>query len=97
MFFRFTYSIFAKCAIKLSLSNIFLLLSWLCRLLSLQEPFERKQKIDQYSNLYSDVGIINFEKDAHAAAMTLLLNSTSTASLYYCFFGRYWISVIVQT
>ena len=97
VFFRFIYNIFAKCAIKLLLFNIFLLLSWLCRFLSLQEPVERKQKRDQNTNLYSDVGLINFEQDAHAAAMTLLLNCTSTSSLYFCFFGRYWILIIVQT
>ena len=97
VFFRFIYNIFAKCAIKLLLFNIFLLLSWLCSFLSLQEPVERKQKRDQNSNLYSDVGLINFEQDAHAAAMTLLLNCTSTSSLYFCFFGRYWILIIVQT
>ena len=97
VFFRFIYNIFAKCAIKLLLFNIFLLLSWLCSFLSLQEPVERKQKRDQNSNLYSDVGLINFDQDAHAAAMTLLLNCTSTSSLYFCFFGRYWISIIVQT
>ena len=97
VFFRFIYNIFAKCAIKLLLFNIFLLLSWLCSFLSLQEPVERKQKRDQNSNLYSDVGLINFDQDAHAAAMTLLLNCTSTSSLYFFFFGRYWISIIVQT
>ena len=97
VFFRFIYNIFAKCAIKLLLFNIFLLLSWLCSFLSLQEPVERKQKRDENSNLYSDVGLINFDQDAHAAAMTLLLNCTSTSSLYFCFFGRYWISIIVQT
>ena len=97
VFFRFIYNIFAKCAIKLLLFNIFLLLSWLCSFLSLQEPVERKQKRDQNTNLYSDVGLINFEQDAHAAAMTLLLNCTSTSSLYFCFFGRYWILIIVQT
>ena len=97
VFFRFIYNIFAKCAIKLLLFNIFLLLSWLCSFLSLQEPVERKQKRDQNSNLYSDVGLINFDQDAHAAAMTLLLNCTSTSSLYFCFFGRSWISIIVQT
>ena len=97
VFFRFIYNIFAKCAIKLLLFNIFLLLSWLCSFLSLQEPVERKQKRDQNSNLYSDVGLINFDQDAHAAAMTLLLNCTSTSSLYFCFFGRYWILIIVQT